>query len=101
MDLLFLRISYSRTVCPCAPPSLNIGSMSVSVLVLMSVLGVQGISPRPEVEEDMRIPQAQGTELGEYRGERDGRGKMNGRGNMTWPDGSSYHVRQAVLGTEY
>ena len=83
------------------PPSLSMGSMAVSVLVLMSVLGVMGISTRPEVEEDMRIPQAQDTELGEYRGERDGRGKMNGRGNMTWPDGSSFHVRQAVLGTEY
>ena len=47
--------------------------MAVSVLILMSVLGVMAISTRPEVEEDMRIPQAQDTELGEYRGERDSR----------------------------
>ena len=72
----------------------------VPVSVLVLVLGVGGTSIRPQVGEDVSIPQTQDTLLGKYTGERDGGGKMNGRGNMTWPDGSSYHVRQAVLGTE-
>lgn len=64
---------------------------AVTVSVLLGMVG--SISIRPEIEEDLSIPLAQDTELGEYTGGKDGRGRRSGRGNMTWPDGSSYHVK--------
>ena len=75
-------------------PSMNMDK----AVVIVSVLGWVGcISLRPEVERDLSIPLAQDTGLGDYSGERDGAGKMNGRGNMTWPDESSYQVGQPGL----
>ena len=70
--------------------------VSVSVLLLVLVVGgtiSTSISTRPDVSEDITIPQTQDTQLGTYTGERDGQGKMTGDGNMTWLDGSSYQVR--------
>ena len=69
----------------------NMDRAVVTVSVLLGVVG--SISIRPEIEEDLSIPPSQDTEIGEYTGGKDGRGRMSGRGNITWPDGSSYHVK--------
>jgi len=65
--------------------------MACSVSVLLSVLGAVASSTvvRPDVEKDVSLPPTPDTQLGTYTGETE----REGMGNMTWPDGSSYHVR--------
>ena len=63
----------------------------ITILGLLLMLGLmaEGISTRPEVEEDMTAAETPDPEKGKFNG----RSKLRGQGNMTWPDGSSYSVR--------
>ena len=69
--------------------------MACSVAVLLSVLVALGSSTvvRPDVEEDVSLPSTPDTQLGTYTGPQE----REGQGNMTWPDGSSYQVKD-ILG---
>ena len=65
----------------------SIWGPAVTVMVMAMEVAV---AERPLMPEDLRVAPWPDPDLGDYQGERDTEGRREGRGNLTWGDGSAY-----------
>ena len=60
------------------------------VVLVVALVTCVAASQRPLLEEDLAVAVLRDLGAGQYDGEEDGQGRRQGRGNMTWGDGSVY-----------
>ena len=64
----------------------SIWGPAVTVMVMVTAV----VAERPLLPEDLRVAPWPDPDVGDYQGERDTEGRRQGRGNLTWGDGSAY-----------